>query len=294
MKKNGLFIVAALVGVIGLNVALAADTVMPAATSAVTANVAPVPAPTPAPQTDLAPALEINKLKSGERALNVGHYNQLPPFYFADNDPQPGFGHDIFVEVAKKAGIPKVHFVGFDNTIDLNAQLQQGRIDVIANAWDLPGVRKQFLVSDPYYKQGGLSFLYLKKNGTFQTADDLKNHYVGTFERGYAQNYWLPAHGVNKDLVKTYSTIRDLMFALKEGQIDVAVVYYPLAQLAQQQLTDQLASTLVQPINDVYAVRKQDTELQTILNQAIQALTAEGALDKIATQYLAAAPEIVK
>ena len=239
--------------------------------------------------TDLAP-IDIEKLKSGQAALNVGHYNQLPPFYYADDNVQPGFGHDIFMEVAKKAGIQHINWIGFDYGADLNAQLEQGKIDLIANSWDLPGAREQFLLTTPYYTKGGLSFLYFKKNGPFLTADDLKDHAVGVFRYGYADRYWLPAHNVAKGSIKTYPTIRDLMFALRDGEVDVAVVYYPLAQLAQQQLVDKLEATLVQPINDVYAVRKQDAALQTLLNQAIHNLATEGTLNKIQAQYINSPP----
>lgn len=232
------------------------------------------------------PALDIEKIKSGQQTLRVGHYNQLPPFYFLGRNSQPGFGHDIFVEVAKKAGIPKIEFIGYDTNIDLNALLSQGKIDVIANSWDLPGMRKQFLLTNPYYTKGGLSFLYYKNKGSFQVTDDLKDRTVGAFQGGYAARYWLPTHGISKDSTKVYSSLKELMFALKDGNIDVAMVYHPLALFAQQQSTDQLGVTLVQPINDVYAVRKQDSDLQTTLDQAIQSLALEGVLDKIASQYL--------
>ncbi len=230
--------------------------------------------------------LDVEKLKSGQQTLRVGHYNQLPPFYFLNSRSQPGFGHDIFVEVAKKAGIPKIEFIGYDNNIDLNALLNQGKIDIIANSWDLPGMRKQFLLTSPYYSKGGLSFLYYKNKGPFQNVDDLKDHTVGAFQGGYAARYWLPTHGVLKDSTKLYSSLKELMFALKDGNIDVAVVYHPLALFAQKQFTDQLDVTLIQPINDVYAVRKQDTGLQVTLDQAIQTLSSEGVLGKIEAQYL--------
>ncbi len=229
--------------------------------------------------------LDVAKLKSGQRTLNIGHYNQLPPFFFLQPSAQPGFGHDILAEVAKKAGIQNVNFIGFDNSVDLNLQLQQGKIDLIANAWDLPGMRKQFLLTLPYFTKGGLSFLYFRQKGSFETVEDLKNHKVGVFRRGYADRYWLPAHGVSKDLIKRFDTLKELMFALKDGDIDVALIYYPLARLAQQQLSDQLSSHLIQPINDVYALRKQDTALQGLLDQAVQALTNDGTLDKIQAQY---------
>ena len=218
MKKQGLLIAAALAGLIHCGIVLAEDQT-PASVS-----VSP-----PAEQVSI-PPLDIVQIKSGKRVLNIGHYNQLPPFYFANDNTHPGFGHDILVAVAKKAGIHNIHFIGFDSTADLNTELREGRIDMIANAWDLPGMRKQFLLTDPYYKGGGLGFLYRQKAGAFQNPDDLRYHSVGTFEHGYAQNYWLPAHDINQYLVKTYSNADDMVKALQEGRIDVAVVYYPLAQ----------------------------------------------------------------
>jgi len=239
-----------------------------------------------APEQTQIPAVDVVKLKSGESRLTVGHYDELPPFYYVKGSPQFGFGYDIFMEVAKKAGIKNVEFVAFENTADLNSKLQQGKIDVIAHSWDLPGTRKAFLLTDPYYTKGGLSFLYFKEKGSFQTAEDLLNHKVGVFKNGYAEHYWLPTHNIPKTAIRSYDTLKDLMFALKDGNIDVAVVYYPLAQLAQLQLTDQLATTLVQSINDVYALRKQDIELQKTLNEAIESLSKDGQLTKISSQYL--------
>jgi ABC-type amino acid transport substrate-binding protein len=230
--------------------------------------------------------LDVAKLKSGKQTLRVGHYNQLPPFFYSNSPAQPGFGHDIFVEVAKKAGVPRIEFMGYDNNVDLNTLLKQGRIDVIANSWDLPGMRKQFLLTTPYYSKGGLSFLYYKNKGSFQNTDDLKDHIVGALQKGYAARYWLPIHGVDKESIKLYETLKELLFALKDGDIDVAIIYHPLALLAQQQLSDQLTVNLVQPINDVYAVRQQDNDLQALLDEAIKSLNQEGILDKIQVQYL--------
>jgi ABC-type amino acid transport substrate-binding protein len=307
MKKYRLSFIIVLMGVFSFSTGMAEGSIAPATTvtgagqgqspiqesaSASTTAISP-PAPTAVPDPAIksrddvsVPLVDIDKLKSGQRMLNVGHYNQLPPFYFPQPSAQPGFGHDILTEVAKKAGIQNVNFIGYDNTVDLNLQLQQGKIDLIANAWDLPGTRKQFLLTLPYFTKGGLSFLYFRQKGSFETVEDLKNHKVGVFKRGYADRYWLPAHGVSKNLIKRFDTLKELMFALKDGDIDVALVYYPLARLAQQQLTGQLDSHLVQPINDVYALRKQDTALQGLLDQAIQALTTDGTLDKIQAQYL--------
>lgn len=276
MKNIGLFIIASLF----TSMAFADDS---ASAPAAPQTVVPQ---TSVPSVGTVVPIDISKLKSGQTTLRVGHYNQLPPFYFSNGNPQSGFGYDIFTEVAKKAGIQNVRFIGFDSNINLNMQLLEGKIDVIANSWDLPGMRKQFLLSTPYYKKGGLSFLYFKDKGSFLTVDDLKDHNIGVFHHGYADRYWLPAHGIPQNLIKTYPSIKELMFALRAGDVDVAVVYYPLAQLAQLQLTDQLASTLIQPINDVYAVRTQDTELLKTLNEAIEALTKDGTIDKIPAQYL--------
>lgn len=236
----------------------------------------------------IAPALNINKLQSGKETLNVGHYKQLPPFYFTNSDShQPGFGHEIFSEVAKQAGIKNINFIGFDNATNLNQLLKAGKIDVIANSWDLPGMRKQFLLTTPYYSKGGLSFLYFKNSGPFRSLDDLKNHSIGVLKDGYAARYWLPAHNIApSSSVKTYSSINDLMTALNEGEVDLAIVYYPLARYAQTQANNKLEVLLIQPINDVYAVRKQDTALQQILNQAINSLSAQGTLEKITKSYL--------
>lgn len=278
MKRNRLFITAALLTLASLGNGLASTAVAPPVNGAGTLANADIVA-------GVAP-LDVSKLKSGQLTLNVGHYSQLPPFYFSTGNPQPGLGQDIFNEVIKKTGIKNINYIAYDNDIDLNAKLQQGKIDIIANSWDLPGMRKKFLLTEPYYTQGGLSFLYFKQKGSFQTAEDLKGHNVGVFKHGYADRFWLPAHGVDQGSVKAYSTIKELMFALKDGDIDVAVIYYPLARLAQQQLTDQLNSTLVQSINDVYAVRKQDAQLQAALNQALESLKKDGTLEKIQAQYL--------
>ena len=118
--------------------------------------------------------IDIAKLRSGQQTLRVGHYNQLPPFYYADDNPQPGFGYEVFSKVYKKASFQKVKFMGFDNNIDLNMQLAAGNIDVIANSWDLPGMRKQFLLTTPYYTKGGLGFFILSKRAVIKRLMTLK------------------------------------------------------------------------------------------------------------------------
>lgn len=236
---------------------------------------------------NLAPALNFNKLQSGEETLNVGHYKHLPPFYFENSSAgkQPGFGYEIFTEVAKKAGIKKINFIGFDNSVNLNQQLKEGKIDVIANSWDLPGMRKHFLLTTPYYSKGGLSLLYYKDKVSFKTLQDLQNHFVGALQGGYASRYWLPSHGVAQSSIKNYAKIGQLFTALQSGDIDVAVIYYPLAKFAKNKSSD-MDVLLVEPINDVYALRKQDIALQNALNQAITDLSTEGALEKIVKVYL--------
>ncbi|MBS0351136.1 MAG: amino acid ABC transporter substrate-binding protein [Proteobacteria bacterium] len=281
MKRTGLLLVIACN--IVLSTAFGEDSNSSTQNPAI--NINPTPPP-PANQNGPASALDISKLKSGEQVLRVGHYKQLPPFFYTDINDQSGFGYEIFSQVAKQAGIQKVNFIGFENNIDLNLLLEHGAIDVIANSWDLPGMRKHFLLSTPYYTKGGLSFLFFKQKGNYQKAEDLKEHTIGVFKHGYADLYWLPSHGIAKDSIKAFSNIKELMTALREGDIDVAVIYYPLAKLAEQQLPDQLQAVLVEPINDVYAVRMQDMELAKILNQAIQTLADNGTLTKIQADYL--------
>lgn len=286
MKKTGWFIASIFAGIFSFHTVLADNLNAAASMATATPKASEMHATAGKMTTPQGMPIDVAKLQSGQQTLRVGHYIQLPPFYYADDNPQPGFGYEVFSAVAKKAGFQKVKFIGFDNNIDLNMQLAAGNIDVIANSWDLPGMRKQFLLTTPYYTKGGLGLLYFAQRGSYQTVDDLKKATIGVFEHGYADRYWLPASGIDKSSVRTYSSIRELMFALKDGNVDVALVYYPLAQLAQQQLSNQLASTLVQPINDVYAVRQQDAALQTALNQAIQSLTADGTIAKLQAQYL--------
>ena len=108
---------------------------------------------------ETAPApTDIQKLKTGEQILRVGHLN-YSPYYEYINGQLMGLDADTIREAAKRINIKKVEFVEFQDNQKLTAALDQGKINLIASGFFTGPERKQkYLFTVPYYRGGGVGF----------------------------------------------------------------------------------------------------------------------------------------
>ncbi len=231
---------------------------------------------------------DIAGLKSGQMTLRVGRYVSPPPLYYPASLSKQGLITEIFDAVAQRAGIRKVRYFDFDSVDDLKSAFNQGRIDVISNAWDTPFNQQRYLLTKPFSKHGGVAFIYLKEKGSFRTTDDLRDHTLGTLRNNFFQNYCYSSIKLPKKSVKIYPSFTELMTALNQEKVDVALAFLSFARYEQKRDKNRYQVTPVQIFKNVFAVSQQDTDLQKLLNEAIDGLEREGTLYKIKNKYLRA------
>lgn len=235
------------------------------------------------------PFTEAQKLATSKSILTVGHLD-YPPFYEISNGKLKGIDAEVVREVAKRIKINKVVFVQFNSLKELTAALDKGNIDLIANGFfSTPERKQQYLMTIPYYINGGLGFLYLKGQNNFRTAKDLKGYRVGVLENSYPHLYWLPQNGISSSEVKVYPTAQELISALKNKEIDIVVNNYTFCRYQatnNNQGQTPMITYLVQPFYVAFMLRKSNTALQESLNQALLSMWKDGSLYAIELKYL--------
>ena len=233
------------------------------------------------------PTVDIQQLKSGERTLLAGYIKAFPPFFYTNKENHPqGMGADIFNMIANNAGFKTVKFVAFNHFHELQTALQDGKIDVIVNNyWVTPERQQLFLFTKPYYRGDGLALIYLKEpQRDYKSLNDLKENPVGVLTNSHAQ-IWIQQN-FPKTKFKDYGAVNELWDALQNDQVDAILTYNSLALDKLKEMKGEFNLVLLQPLDSVYAVRKQDTALQQALNESISTAWKNGSLNKIEGKYL--------
>ena len=231
----------------------------------------------------LAPT-DMQKLITGDQVLKVGHVNYAP-FYVHNNGHLTGLDVEAVKEAAKRARIKKVIFVEYDNLQKLIADLDQGKINLIATGiLSTPERNQKYLLTIPYYRGGGIGFLYLAGQNNFKTLKDLQGLKIGITNYSYPQ-LWLSQHGISGGNINVYPTVQAMIQALKERKIDIIINNYTFCRY-EAAMNKQMISYLVQPMNVVFMMRKQDNALQQSLNKALLSMWKDGSLYAIKVKYL--------
>ncbi len=210
-----------------------------------------------------------------------------PPEEFYKGSSPVGSDIDIGAEIAKRMGV-KAQFdnTGFDGIIPA---LQGKKCDAIISGMnDTPERQKQVAFVD--YIDVGQSFMVKKGNpehitGIPALAGKSASVEVGTTNKDYLdqQSKKLP-----KPIdVVTFPKDTDAANALKTGKVDAyfgdapVVAYY----IEKDPASFAIGGTPVNPIPIGIAILKSDTELQTAVKQAIDAMYADGTMDTILKRW---------
>lgn len=261
MKKHFGWIAAALLGTLVL--------------AACSKKEAPVAAPAPAP----APAVA--------QAIVIGLDDNFPPMGFRnDKNELVGFDIDLAREAGKRLGV-EVTF----KPIDWNAkeaELNGKRIDVLWNGLTITEERKaNILFTKPYLENRQIVIVTDKSPITAKAQ--LAGKVVGVQEGSSAveaiQKDEATAKSI-KELKKFGDNVAALM-DLSTGRLDALVVdeivgrYYTAKKPGEYRVLDDNFGT------EDYGVgtRKDDTELATKLDKALDDMKADGAAAKISTDW---------
>ena len=199
-----------------------------------------------------------DKAKSGDAAksgvpsiVRVGAETTFPPFEFTKDDKYVGFDLDLAEAVIKQMG-SKMEFksMGFDALIPA---VQSGQIDMIASGLSANPERE---------KQVAFSDVYFDKNGTepVKMIQEAKGE------------------------VKQLDSNAQAFMELRAKTLDAFVVDQPVAMFYMKQGGSEDLKIVGTPKTDVgfvFAMKKENKELQAAVNKALKELKANGEYDKI-------------
>jgi polar amino acid transport system substrate-binding protein len=212
--------------------------------------------------------------------------------YKAGTTTPEGSDIDIGNYVAKKMGVTaQFDNTGFDGII---AALLAKKCDAIISGMnDTPERRKQVAFVD--YLKVGQSFMVKAGNpehiaGLDDLAGKAASVETGTTNKDFldAQSKRLTSQGKKAIKVVTFPKDTDAANALKTGKVDAyfgdspVVAYY----IERDPKSFSIGGSPVNPIPIGIAIRKSDTELQAAVKKAVDAMYADGTMNKILVKWL--------
>ncbi len=212
--------------------------------------------------------------------IRVGSETTFPPFEFTKDDKYVGFDLDLADALCKQMG-SQMEFksMGFDALIPA---VQSGQIDLIAAGLDAtPEREKQVAFSDLYYNENGFIIIVRKDNDTIKDWADLEGKLVGA-QVGTQQVK--TAREAKAKEVKQLDSNSQAFMELQAKTLDAIVIDQPVGLYYMKQGGDKemkVVGTARKANGKVFAVKKENKELQAAVNKALKELKADGTYDKI-------------
>jgi ABC-type amino acid transport substrate-binding protein len=223
--------------------------------------------------------------------LTIGSDIPYKPFEFGQ-PPYEGFDVDVANAVAEKLGLTtKFVKTPFDTIF---RDVAQGKFDIVVSAATItPERAKQVAFSDPYFAAD--QALTVSEGSDIQSVDDLKGKTIGAQLGTTGEDY------ANKSTdaaeVRTYDLVDDALQALAAGQIEAAIIDFPVAADAQDSGEGVLVAQTI-PTDEYYGMAfSPDTpELTAAVNKALQEIKDDGTYSDIYNQWFKQDPpdEILK
>ncbi|OON42134.1 cysteine ABC transporter substrate-binding protein [Izhakiella australiensis] len=218
--------------------------------------------------------------------IRIANTQASPPWSFINDRDQPD-GYDVAMakEVAKRIGIARVTFIAdtFKNFVE---GLKTDKYDLVMN--DLtptPEREKQVDFSEPYGVEEFRIYV-LNSNEDIHQQSDLDGKKVGA-TAGTTNESWSREHLTKSDIL-AYDNGGLVFNDLANGRIDVVISSYfggerykkannlPIKAVGQP-LTYQLSAA---------ALPKGHDSLKAAIDQAIQAMIADGTVSKLSQKYI--------
>jgi arginine transport system substrate-binding protein len=213
-----------------------------------------------------------------------------PPFEYVDeNGNVKGFDIDLAKALCQQL---KAECTFANQSFNsLIPSLNLGKFDAVISALGVTPERQQQVgFTNSYYEPSGS---FIAATSSHYTIASLPGKTVGvqagsTFEKYMQDKY------SGKVTVKTYASIQDAFLDLTSGRVDIVMADTPIAQTWLKQDDNAAQYSLIDKpmVDQVYfgngygiAVRKDNTELLTALNQALAAIKANGTYAKIKKEY---------
>lgn len=216
--------------------------------------------------------------------IRVGSETTFPPFEFTKDDKYVGFDLDLTDAIIKQMG-SKMEFksMGFDALIPA---VQSGQIDLIAAGLNAtPERAKQVAFSDPYFTQDGFVIVVNKDNDSIKDWADLEGKNVGAQVGTQQVKVAQEAKVAN---VKQLDSNSQAFMELQAKTLDAVVIDQPVGMYYLKQGADKdlkIVGTAKDAEGMVFAMKKDNKELQAAVNKALKELKDNGTYDKIYTKW---------
>jgi cystine transport system substrate-binding protein len=216
--------------------------------------------------------------------LRVGTEGTYAPFSFHDPKSNELTGYDV--EVAKAVGAKLGKKVEFSETQfdSIFAGLESNRYDVIANQVTInPERQAKYLFSTPYTVSSGVVVTRADDDSVHSLADVKGKRSAQSTTSSFAEV--ATQAGAQVEPVEGFTQAITL---LKQKRVDVTI-NDNLALLEYQKTSGdkdvKIAATIDPPSEQALVFRKNETDLQTQVDGALQALRADGTLASISEKY---------
>lgn len=223
---------------------------------------------------------------AAHRTLRVAGTATYPPFYFKDEKGNiVGFDADITKAVAKEIGADVTYTsIPFD---ELVPAVEANKADIAVSAIDMTRDRADHVnFSNMYYSKGNVAILAAKDNETIHDPIDLAGKTVAV-EKGTVYEETARKYGA---VVKGYDYHDATFKAVENGEAeavitDLPVAYYYMKHGGEEKLKP--AGVLAGSGGFVMLLNKNDVQLQSDINKALDTLMSSGEYDKLYDKWFA-------
>ena len=212
----------------------------------------------------------------------------FPPYEYHDGDKIVGIDAEIAKAVADKLGLELViEDVAFDSII---AGVQAGKYDIGCAGMTVTEDRLKSVNFSTSYATG-IQSIIVKEGSEIKTIDDLvKGKYkVGVQSGTTGDIYMSDAEngGVGEDRIDRYNNGNDAVVALLAGKIDaICIDNEPAKAFVAANKGLKILETPFTEEKYAIAISKDNEELLTAINKALEELTADGTIGKIIEKYI--------
>lgn len=219
--------------------------------------------------------------------LVIGLDDTFAPMGFRDESGKlVGFDIDLATAVCEKLGV-KAEF----QPIDWDAkemELSSGKIDCIWNGMSITPERKAGMSLSQAYLNNKI--VIMTKDGvSIAKKEDLAGHKIG-IQAGSAALDAVKADAIYKTVqgdITEYPTYDEVILDMQAGRLDAMIIDEVYGSYKNAQLGNVFETSPADFGDDLYAVgfRKSDTQLRDAVNDALDAVIANGRAAEISTNW---------
>ena len=230
---------------------------------------------------------------NGPQTAQIVMNTNNAPYTYQDAAGNPaGYDYEVLKLVDEYLTDWQFEYTNIDYETAL-AGVQSGKYDLVSGCYfRTPAREEAYLVSEPY----NFFFLNLvvKNDSGITSLEDMAGKsiapLVATDGRAVTLNDWIVTHpevAVEFEPLASSGAMADEITQVEDGVYDAAYLSAEQAQaiLAETNYTDLTITDVIGGRDTVFLYNKQNAELQTAVNEAIEALTADGTLGELTQQW---------